>query len=98
MSRVHEEFDTAAASPSVSDRLRETMPATAEAKDLFVGLFGDGVRVIYAEEAGQVIKAKVWKPDSEYRAALTPSQFIRIGEMGDEYYQAMTEAKKSNGK
>jgi hypothetical protein len=98
MSQVHEEFEMQQTKPeAVRDELREAMPATAASKDLFVRLFGEGVRIVYAEEGDLVIKTKRWQPDTAYRAALTPTQFMRLGVMGDEYFQAMTEAK-ANGK
>lgn len=97
MSQVHEEFDLKATQPD-RDTLRATMPATAETKDLFVSLFGPGVRLVYAEEGGQVVSSKARQPDESFRVALTASQYIRLGEIGDEYLQSMTAAKAGNGK
>lgn len=79
------------------DRLRADMPMAAAVVDEFRAVFGDGVRVLLAEEGGKVVKSKYWRPDDP-RKQVTPSQFLATSRADKEWRAALEDArKKRNG-
>jgi hypothetical protein len=98
MNRVHEEFELQEPVKATAGEVRDAFPASAAIVDEFKAVFGPDVKALLIEEGGKTVQAKQYRPDSDFGGSLTPSQFIRLGEIGRENAEMLANREASRGK
>jgi hypothetical protein len=98
MTTVHEEFDLQETPKATAEESRAAFPGVAAAVDEARSIFGDGVKVIAFTENGHRHEAKQYKPVDEYGGCLSPSEFIRLGEIGRENTAMLNKREAGHGR
>jgi hypothetical protein len=98
MNRVHEEFELKEPARASANEVRDAFPASAAIVDDFKSVFGDWVKALLIEEGGKTVQAKQYQPDSAFGGSLSPSQFIRLGEISRENAQMLEKREADRGK
>ncbi len=85
-------------SEEVAERMRVRYPAAMAAAAEVKDVFGNGSQIVLMESDGSEYRHKTWKADDEYKASLTPTQFIRLGELSTENMKIAEEGIKRNAR
>jgi hypothetical protein len=96
MSIVHEEFELPP--KKTAEESRAEFPAVAAVVDQLREIFGSDAKVIAMGQGDRRHETANYKPDSEYGACLSPSQFIRLGEISRENTAMLAKREADRGR
>ncbi|WP_137719337.1 hypothetical protein [Methylobacillus flagellatus] len=99
MGRFREFDDLTPPEPAATKAdMRASMPAAAAMVDELRLVFGADLKVLRVEEAGAVVVTKAYRPDTSYRACLTASDYLELGEIAQRNADDLEAKAAGNGK
>jgi len=97
---VHEEFEepVTLTAEQRTNLARTLCPDAMALVDELKAIFPEGCKIMSLKSNGEEYHHRDDKPDHEYSAILTPSQFIRLGELGAENQKLITDRENRNAR